>query len=136
MSVFSEEVRAFLNEQRFAVLATINADGSIQQTTMWYLLEENGDTIMMNTQAGRLKERNLRRDPRVSLCFEDGYRYVTLSGTIVLNDDQEISKRDIYRLALRYIGDEKAAAERASEYAQAQRVTLLFKPERVLANLS
>jgi PPOX class probable F420-dependent enzyme len=135
MSVLSEEAQAFLNEQRFAVLATINADGSIQQTTMWYLLEEDGETILMNTQAGRLKERNLRRDARISLCFEDGYRYLTLSGKVELNDDQDVSKQDIYRLALRYIGDEKTATEQASEYAKAQRVTLLFKPEHIISNL-
>ena len=37
MATLSEKARAFLNEQRFAVLATLNADGSAQQTTMWYL---------------------------------------------------------------------------------------------------
>ncbi len=135
MSVLSEEIRAFLNEQRFAVLATLNADGSAQQTTMWYLLESESDTILMNTQVGRVKERNLRRDPRVSLCFEDGYRYLTISGTVELNDDQTSSRQDIYRLALRYSGDEKVATEQASEYTKSQRVTLRLKPERILSNL-
>ncbi|HEX7736746.1 MAG TPA: PPOX class F420-dependent oxidoreductase, partial [Ktedonobacteraceae bacterium] len=77
----------FLNEKRFAVLATTNADGTVQQTTMWYLLD--GNTIMMNTKAGRVKDRNLRRDPRISICIEGGYNYLTISGSVELIEDQE-----------------------------------------------
>jgi PPOX class probable F420-dependent enzyme len=129
MATLSEKARAFLNEKRFAVLATINPDGSVQQTTMWYLLE--GDTIVMNTKAGRLKERNMRRDPRISICVEDGYSYVTISGTVEMIDDQEISQRDIHRLAVRYHGDEYAARQMAEQFSKEQRVTLHLKCERV-----
>src|SRR5207249_4043184 len=66
----SERARAYLNELRFAVLGTINRDGTPQLTTMWYLLE--GDIIVMNTKVGRAKERNMRRDPRISVCIADG----------------------------------------------------------------
>lgn len=38
----SEKARAYLQELRFAVLATINQDGTPQLTTMWYLLEDDG----------------------------------------------------------------------------------------------
>src|ERR1700730_676842 len=88
----SEKARAFLQERRFAVLGTLNADGSPQLTTMWYLLE--GDTIVMNTMIGRIKDRNLRRDPRISLCVPDGYNYVTIAGTAELIDDSEIAQHD------------------------------------------
>ena len=96
----TDEARAFLAEKRFAVLATINQDGTAQLTTMWYELQ--GDEIMMNTKVGRAKERNLRRDPRISICVEDGYRYVTVSGTARLIDDQPTAQADIRRLAERY----------------------------------
>ena len=86
MAELTPDARAFLSEVRFAALATINKDGSPQQTTMWYELD--GDTILMNTAAGRIKYRNLVRDPRASICVVDGYRWVTISGHIELNDDQ------------------------------------------------
>ena len=82
--------RTFLEEERFAVLATVNA-GSPQQTVMWY--EVRGDTIVMNTKRGRKKDRNLIRDPRASVCIEDGFRYVTLEGTIEIIDDQQQRRR-------------------------------------------
>ncbi len=126
----SEKARAFLREKRFAVLATLNRDGTPQLTTMWYLLEDDG-TILMNTRAGRLKERNMRRDPRISLCFEDGYNYLTIKGRVEMIDDQQISQRDIYRLSARYHGEEKAKRQMETQFSKEQRVTLRLKPEKV-----
>src|SRR5690349_4562797 len=105
-SMLSEKARAFLQERRFAVLGTINSDGSPQLTTMWYLLED--DTIVMNTKAGRVKDRNIRRHPRISICVPDGYSYVSISGTAEIIDDAKTAQHDIYRLAARYDGEEAA----------------------------
>lgn len=129
MATLTEKARAFLNEKRFAVLATLNSDGTAQQTTMWYLLD--GDTIVMNTKVGRLKEHNLRRDPRISICIEDGYRYLTISGPVELIDDPEIAQRDIHRLSTRYHGEEKAARQMAETFSKEQRVTLHLKCDHV-----
>lgn len=126
----SEKAQAFLREKRFAVLATLNSDGTPQLTTMWYLLENDG-TILMNTRAGRLKERNMRRDPRISLCFEDGYNYLTIKGRVEMIDDPQISQRDIYRLSARYHGEEKAKRQMENQFSKEQRVTLRLKPEKV-----
>ncbi len=121
-ATLSERSRALLNEKRFAVLATINKDGTPQLTTMWYLLE--GDTILMNTLEGRLKDRNMRRDPRISMCIEDEYNYITISGKVEIIDDQEIAQRDIFRLASRYHGEEKARKQMENQFSKQKRVTL------------
>jgi PPOX class probable F420-dependent enzyme len=130
----SEKARTYLNGQRFAVLATINKDGTPQLTTMWYLLE--GDTILMNTKAGRIKERNMRRDPRISICVEDGYEYVTIRGTVEMIDDQEIAQQDIFRLATRYHGEEKAKQQMEEQFSREQRVTLRLKCEHLIEDLA
>lgn len=129
MATLSDKARAFLSERRFAVLATLNRDGTPQQTTMWYLLD--GDTIMMNTKAGRLKEQNMRRDARISICVEDGYNYITISGRVKLIDDPATAQHDIHRLAIRYHGEEQAARQMATQFSQEQRVTLLLQCEHV-----
>ncbi|MFM9107366.1 MAG: PPOX class F420-dependent oxidoreductase [Chloroflexota bacterium] len=125
MTDLSPAVRDFLAEQRFAVLATVNPDGAPQQTVMWFLLE--GDEIVMNTARGRRKDRNLVRDARVSICVEDGYRYVTLSGPVSLDDRHETSQADIRRLAVRYLGEEEAAEMVASDFGRQSRVTIRMK---------
>lgn len=127
----SERTRAFLQEKRFAVLATINKDGTPQQTTMWYLLEDDG-TILMNTKTGRVKEPNMRRDPRISICIPDGYNYLTISGTVEMIDDQEIAHRDIHRLSARYHGAEKAQRQMEQQFSKERRVTLRLRPEHVI----
>jgi len=126
----SEKARSFLLERRFAVLGTINQDGSPQLTTMWFLLD--GDFIMMNTKAGRTKERNMRRDPRISVCVPDGYSYVTINGTVEMIDDQQIAQRDIYRLAVRYDGEEEAKRQMEEKFSQETRVTLHLKLEHLI----
>ena len=127
-----DDVRAFLQEERFAVLGTINESGSPQQTVMWYEVRgERGDTIVMNTKRGRRKDRNLLRDPRASICVEDGYRYVTIEGTIETNDDQGIAQADIAALALRYHGPEEAAELVRTTFSSQERVSLLLSIGRI-----
>lgn len=123
-----EDVRTFLEEERFAVLATVNANGSPQQTVMWY--ELRGDTIVMNTKRGRKKDRNLIRDPRASVCVEDGFRYVTLAGDIEFIEDPATAQADIAALARRY-HDAATADQMAREvFAPQERVTLLLHVDR------
>lgn len=128
-SGLSAEARAFLADARFAVLATINADGTPQQSTVWYELQD--DEIMMNTRRGRLKDRNLRRDPRASVCVEDGYSYLAMRGTVTLIDDQTVAQPDIQRLSERYHGAVKAAEQVRDQFSREERVTIRFRPERV-----
>jgi PPOX class probable F420-dependent enzyme len=127
----SDAVRRFLAEPRFAVLATIGADSVPRQTVMWY--ELRGDTIVMNTAAGRLKDTLLRRDPRASVCVEDGYRYVTIAGTIQIVDDPATAQEDIRRLAVRYHGEEDGNRQARESFSTQQRMSLYLPIERVLA---
>lgn len=126
----SDEARAFLGETRYAVLATIGADSLPQQTVMWY--ELRGDTIVMNTKVGRLKDRLLRRDPRASICVEDGQRFVTIAGPIQFVEDEATAQEDIRRLAVRYNGEEHGNRQARDSFRKEQRVSLYLPAARVL----
>jgi PPOX class probable F420-dependent enzyme len=121
LSRLTPAVRAFLREPRYAVLATINESGMPQLTAIWYELQ--GDQVLMNTAAGRLKHRNLQRDSRVSICIVDGERYVTLYGRATLIDDPAQAQADDLQLARRYDGPEKAK-ERMPVIAAQHRVSI------------
>ena len=122
--------RAFLEEKHFAVLGTTNASGTPHLTIMWYLLD--GDEIVFNTKAGRTKESNLERDPRVSLLVyaEDGYTYMRIDGRVTTITDPEIAHRDIARLAIRYNGAEKAKGAIA-RFNSEQRISYRLPTTRV-----
>ena len=130
--VMNAKVREFLDEPRFAVLATLNADGMAQQTVMWYRLD--GDHVMMNTARGRKKDLNLLHDRRASICVEDGYRYVTIAGETELIDDQERAQADIKALAIRYHGQERGEEMARDQFSQQERVTVLLSVSHVIAN--
>jgi PPOX class probable F420-dependent enzyme len=128
----SPAVQAFLEETRFASLATINPDGSPQQTVMWYLLQDG--KIMMNTARGRRKDLNMVRDPRVSICVENGYQFVTIAGNVELIEDQPRAQADIYALAVRYHGQEQADKMVGESFGKQERITMLLSIDHVIAN--
>jgi PPOX class probable F420-dependent enzyme len=108
--VISDQVRAFLEEPRFAVMATINRSGTPQLTVMWYALHPTQDVVVLNVTRGLLKERNLRRDARMCLCVEDGLRYVSLQGHAELIEDRHQQEREVNDwIAPRYIGQRLGA---------------------------
>lgn len=130
MAELTPTARAFLGELRYATLATINSDGSPQQTAVWYDID--GDTILMNTTTGRLKYRNLLRDQRASVCVIDAYRVVTISGRVELNADQARAQVDIKRLATRYHGLEKGEQLTRESFSHQRRVTLRLMMEHIV----
>jgi len=125
--VLTDDLRDWLMAKlRFPVLAVLTGDGSPNQSVMWFDLDpERPDTILMNTKVGRAKERFLRNDPRVSICFEDELTWVALQGTAELDDDRDRSMADIMALARRY-------GETGSEFAGQERVTFRVRIEKVI----
>jgi PPOX class probable F420-dependent enzyme len=133
MATLADQVREFLSEVRFGVAATINADGTPQQSVMWYDLR--GDHIMMNTLVGRVKEKNLKRDPRISLCVENEYNYVTIKGRAELDYDRERSQALIRELAIKYNGPETAERQVRDLFSKQERVNIRMTIESVDVHL-
>jgi PPOX class probable F420-dependent enzyme len=101
MEMLTSTQRDFLNGVDFAVVATIRDDGLPHQTVMWYALQLD-DTILLNTPFESLKHRHLRNNPQISVCIEDGYRYITLRGKFEINEDTQQSRQDYLALGKRY----------------------------------
>ena len=86
-------VRERVQAPNFWHLGTINRDGSPHITPMWIDLE--GDHVMFNTAIGRVKEENLRRDPRVSLSHIDGENPYTASRSAAASSGSSRARRPI-----------------------------------------
>lgn len=126
-TVLPDDLREWLTaELRHPVLAVLTPDGSPNQSVMWFDLDpDNADTILMNTLVGRAKERYLRRDPRVSVCFEDGLFWVALQGTVELDDDRERALETIRSLARRY-------GSRPEQFDGQERVDIRIRVTKVI----
>jgi PPOX class probable F420-dependent enzyme len=126
----TDEQRAFLEQKNFAVLGTVSRSGAPHLTVMWYVLD--GDEIVFNTKAGRAKESNLHRDPRVSLLVYDGsgYRYLRIDGTVRAITDPATAQADIARLAARYHGPDEAARS-VARFQTEERISYRLPTTRV-----
>ena len=126
-AVLPDDLRAWLTDGlRYPVLAVLTPDGSPNQSIMWFDLDpDDPDVIVMNTKIGRAKERYLRRDPRVSVCFEEGMFWVAMQGTVELDDDRERSLETIKGLARRY-------GSRPEQFDGQQRVDIRIRVTKVI----
>lgn len=78
--------RALLDGKNFATIATVNPDGSPHTSVVW--VKRDGDDVLVSTVVGRKKDRNLRKDPRISISVLDHanpYRYAEFRGTATLS---------------------------------------------------
>jgi PPOX class probable F420-dependent enzyme len=84
----TEPTRRMLDGRNYAVVATVNPDGSPQTSVIW--IGRDGDDVLFTTVAGRVKHRNLVRDPRVSVTVidsSDAENYVELRGRASVTPD-------------------------------------------------
>jgi PPOX class probable F420-dependent enzyme len=126
-NVLTDDLRNWLlAELRHPVLAVNSGDGPPSQSVMWFDLDpDRPDLIVMNTMVRRLKYRQLKADPRVSLLFEDGMKWVAMRGTVELDADFDRALAGIRALAVRYGRDPE-------RYAGQERVIIRMRVEKVI----
>jgi len=116
------EADTLLRRANPAVIATLRADGSPHTAVTWY--DWDGERLLVNMDATRLRLKNMRRDPRVSLTVMNGadwYRQLTIFGHVdEIRDDPEF--KDIDRLCLRY-------TRRPFHNRLRARISALIKPD-------
>ena len=130
-SILRDPVVNFFRGNNFAFLGTLNKDGSPQVTPTWIdIAEDEGqELILINTARDRIKQKNVSRDPRVSISVVDEenlYSMITIKGRVV---DQTTDGADehIDKLAKRYLNAERYPAHSSN----VKRIILKIKPEKI-----
>lgn len=104
MSKLSDSLRELLNGRHYATLATLNEDGSIHLTPVWYLFEN--ECFFVSTAASALKVRNILARPQASLIVDiqklGAERWVSVSGTTEIIR-RERSKEINTKIGQRYL---------------------------------
>src|SRR6516225_1380826 len=99
----SESALRLVDGRNYAVLATVNPDGSPQTSVVW--VGRDGGDLLFSTVAGRVKHRNMTRDPRVSISVidsSDPENYVELRGRVSMTPD--VGRRVDTELSWKYDG--------------------------------
>ncbi|MFD9356688.1 PPOX class F420-dependent oxidoreductase [Streptomyces sp. NPDC060031] len=128
----NDTVRKLLDSPNPAVLATLNPDGSPQSSVVW--VTRDGEDILISTERGRRKERNMARDDRVGLTVFDlanPFLYAEIRGTATITEDT--GRAVAVRIAEEYMGP-GAGQEYADAPAERVRVVVRVTPAKVLGN--
>lgn len=116
-----------LTGTNFVTLVTINSDGSPQATITW--VDAADGHVLVNTAQGRVKDRNVRENPRVAISVmngADGFDWLSVTGTVVDIEVGERAERHIDELSHRYDGH-------GYTYTSGQvREILKIRPDRVI----
>jgi PPOX class probable F420-dependent enzyme len=102
-------------KKSFGQLATLMPDGSPQVTPVW--VDYDGRYILVNTARGRVKDQNMRRDPRVGMDIVDPdnpYRHLSIRGRVVDITEQGADEH-IDRMAQKYLGVDRYPGRQADE---------------------
>ena len=122
----SESALRLVDGANYAVLATVNPDGSPQTSVVW--VKREGDVAVFTTTRQRKKGRNLMRDPRISVTLvdpEDPYTHVEIRGRAELTDDPPNALGT--ELSHKYLG-----VDPPPDPEWAERVQVRVQPEHVV----
>jgi|SRR5215467_1669280 PPOX class probable F420-dependent enzyme len=123
----TEPVAKLLLDKNFAFISTLMSDGSPQVTPTWIDIEDG--VILYNTAEGRIKHKNISRDPRVAVSVIDHnnpYNMVSIQG-IAIEQTNEGADEHIDKLAKKYLGVDKYPMRSPNE----KRIIVKIKPEKI-----
>jgi PPOX class probable F420-dependent enzyme len=123
----SGHVAKIIQKNSFAFLGTLMKDGSPHVTPVWIDIVDN--TILINTAEGRIKQKNVSRDPRVSISLideENPYSMVTIRGQVV-EQTSDGADEHIDKLAKKYLNADKYPGHSPN----IKRVILKIRPEKI-----
>jgi PPOX class probable F420-dependent enzyme len=125
--VIPDKYADLFEKQAFGNLGTLMRDGSPQVTPVW--VDYDGQYVRFNSALGRVKDKNIRRDPRVAISLQDPqnpYRYIEVRGRVV-EITQNGADDHINKLAKKYLGKDVYPFRQPGEV----RVLYKVKPEKV-----
>ena len=124
----TEPIAKLIEGKNFAFVSTLMNDGSPQVTPTWIDIE-NRKILLINTAEGRLKHKNILRDPRVAISVTEQnnpYHMLAIRGRVVEQTNAGADEH-IDKLAKKYLGLEKYPLRSPEE----TRVILKIMPEKV-----
>ena len=137
IAMTEEEIWAFIEKQKSLQVATLNKDGSVQLTTLWFAIVDGA--IVFETFTKSQKIVNLKRDPRIAVLLEDGTVYNELRG-VTMNAIAEVESdpERVHQLAKHVMIRNnpevpKEALDEAAKQLAAKRSAVVIRPEKIVS---
>ena len=129
-SITNPSIAKLFEEKNFAFLATLMKGGSPHVTPTWVDIDKSNNMMLINTAKGRVKHRNISRDPRVGVSVIDSsnpYHMVSVRGKVIEQINGKEADNHIDKMAKKYMGKDKYPGRAPGE----ERLLLRIKPEHV-----
>ncbi|GAA2745035.1 PPOX class F420-dependent oxidoreductase [Kitasatospora cinereorecta] len=126
----SDRAKELLDGKSFAVVATIQPDGSPQASVVW--VKRDGEDILFSTLEGRRKHLNMVRDPRISFVInppDHPYHYVEVRGEVTMT--REGGRELIDELSRKYRHGKDYDADGPGDV----RVVCRLTPRKIVGNV-
>ena len=98
--------RELLQAPNYAWVITLDPDGSPHASITW--VSANETHVLVNTAAGRRKDRNVQHDPRVAIAVQvpgDAYRWISVEGVVERRETGPGAEEHIDQLSRAYDGE-------------------------------
>ncbi len=123
----NEKAVRLIEAKNFAFLATLLPDGTPHVAPVW--VDHDGDLVLVNTEMGRVKQKNTAKDPRVSISVADQnnmYDRVVIQGRVV-SQSFDGAEEHIDKLTNKYTGAKKYQRSSPTE----KRVIIRIQPDKI-----
>ena len=123
--VIEDFVKRLAQGANYGTIATLQPDGSPATHVMW--VDCDDEHVLLNTETGRAKLRNIERDPRVSIVVwdaEDPLHYVEVRGRVVATVAGPEARAHNDELSFKYEG------KAYDSEIKTERVILKIAPDR------
>jgi PPOX class probable F420-dependent enzyme len=127
MTALSDQDRTLLRAPNVAWVITLDPDGTAHATITW--IDATPTHVLVNTAVGRRKDRNVQRDPRVTIAVQrgaDAYDWISIEGVVQERQLGDAAERHIAELCRVYDDREWAYVEGQ------QRVRWVIRPTRIV----
>ena len=130
-----EEIWPFIESRKSLQVATLNKDGSVQLTTLWFAVVDGA--IVFETFTKSQKIVNLKRDPRIAVLVEDGTTYDQLRGVSInaraelVDDPAEVERYAAHIVRKNNPEVPPEMVPQAAKMMAQKRTVVVIRPERI-----
>lgn len=131
------EIDSFIEAQKSLQVGTIERDGSIHLSTLWFAYVDK--KVVFETYTKSQKIKNLQRDPRITLLWEDGDVYDSVRGVMVKGNARLVTDHaEVFPLALEVMRRNQPdiseeLLEQAATHMAAKRTAVIVEPLKVVS---
>lgn len=125
---FDSATRKFFEDKNIAFVTTLMKDGSPQITPVWIDIAD--DSILINTAMGRVKQKNIEKDPRIAISVVDRnniYHMVSIRGEVTEQITGQEAEDHIDKMAKKYLDRDAYPLRIEGE----ERILLKVTPKKV-----